>query len=100
MKLIEKLNADYASGKFNGGITVKVNHSNRGNTYSYFTSDGNFYESFGQATNAMKIFSDFIKANNIEVTEVRDKEPIWNDNWKSEHPLNPTEKAPSFKSKW
>lgn len=100
MKLMEKLNTDYASGKFNGGITVKVNHSNRGNTYSYFTSDGNFYESFEQATNAMKIFSDFIKANNIEVTENCDKEPMWNDNWRSEHPLNPTEKAPSFKSKW
>ena len=100
MKLMEKLNADYASGKFSDGMTLKVNYSNSGNTYSYFTSDGNFYESFKQATNAMKIFSDFIKANNIEVTEICDKEPMWNDNWRSEHPLNPTEKAPSFKSKW
>lgn len=100
MKLIEKLNADYTSGKFNDGITVKVNYRSDGNTYSYFTSDGNFYESFGQATNAMKIFSDFIKANNIEVTEVDAKEPMWNDNYRAEHPLDPTEKAPSFKSRW
>lgn len=99
MKLIEKLNADYASGKFSGGFTLKVTYSNSGNTYSYFTGDGIFYESFGQATNAMKIFSDFIKANNIEVTEICDKEPMWGDNWRSEHPLNPTEKAPSFKSR-
>lgn len=100
MKLIEKLNADYASGKFNGGFTLKVQYRSCGNVYSYYTSNGNFYEAYEQGTNAMRIFNEFVKANNIEVTEVDDKEPMWNDDWRAEHPLNPTEKAPSFKSRW
>ena len=99
MKLMEKLNADYTIGKFADGLTLKVKHSSRGNTYCYFTSEG-FYETFRQATNSLNIFNDFIKSNNIEVTEIPDKEPMWNDNWRSDHPFDPTEKAPSFKSKW
>lgn len=99
MKLIDKLNADYASGKFNDGILVRIAYRSNGNTYSYYTNDGNFYESFNQATSAHKIFSDFVKANSITVTEI-EKEPIWRDNWRAEHAINPTEKAPSFKSKW
>lgn len=96
MKFIDKINSDYANGKFADGLTLKVRYSNSGNTYCYFTSEG-FYESFKQASNAMNVFSDFIKANNIEVTEICDKEPMWNDNWRSEHSLNPAEKAPSFR---
>lgn len=99
MKLMDRLTADYASGKFSDGLTLKVRYSNSGNTYCYSTSEG-FYESFKQATNALNIFSNFIKANNIEVTEISEIKPMWNDNWRSEHPLNPTEKAPSFKVKW
>ena len=100
MKLIDRLNADFANGKFTNGISVKINYRNNGNTYAYYTNDGKFYESFDQATNAIKIFSDFIKANNIEVTEICEKEPMWDDNWRAENKFNPTEKAPSFKSKW
>lgn len=99
MKLMNRLTADYASGKFTDGLILKVKHSNRGNMYCYFTKDG-FYASFKQATNALNVFSDFIKGKNIEVTELCDKEPMWNDNWRSKNPLNPTEKAPSFKAKW
>ena len=100
MKLIDRLNAVHASGKFNDGIQVRIAYHSNGNTYGYYTSDGNFYESFDQGTNAHKIFNDFIKAKNIVVTEIDKKESMWNDNWRAEHELNPTEKAPSFKSKW
>ena len=77
MKLIDRLSADYTSGKFNGGISVLVIYSCKGNTYNYYTSDGKFYEQVEQATKAHRTFNDFMRANNIKVTEIGKKNPIW-----------------------
>lgn len=100
MKLIDRLSADYTSGKFNGGISVLVIYSCKGNTYNYYTSDGKFYEQVEQATKAHRTFNDFMRANNIKVTEIGKKNPIWDDNWRAVNEINPMEKSPSFKSRW
>lgn len=97
MKFIERLTKDYENGRFDCGLTLRVNHRSNGNTYFYFTNDGEMYESFAQTSAALKIFKAFIVSHDIKVDTIS-KEPMWGDNYRSEHELNPTETPPSFKT--
>ena len=49
---------------------------------------------------ALAEFERFIKAHDIIVTEIDKPQPFWIDNFRSENKFDPTEQAPSFKSKW
>lgn len=99
MKFSEKLQKDFEAGCFSNGLKLKIHYSTSGNTYNYLLGD-ELYKSFHQCSRTLTEFECFIKVHDIKVTEIGKKGPFWNDNYRTENRFEPTEKAPSFKSKW
>lgn len=99
MRLIERLTADYNNGKFANGMTMKIDYRSDGNRYCYYINN-ELYMMVKQATSTHGTFERFIAEHSIEVKDITEHKSMWNDNWRNEHGCNPTEKAPSFKSKW
>ena len=63
------------------------------NTYE---RDGKTYEKKTVTTIEERDGKKFAKVETVE-SEVK---TLWNDGYRNSHPINPTEKAPSFKSRW
>lgn len=100
MKFIEKLTNDLNAGRLDG-IKVKCDFHSNGNIYTYILSDDTWYGNYRQGTNALAIIRRFLSDNGITAIDITPPSP--HANWcktRTETPYNPTERAPSFKSKW
>lgn len=98
MKVIEKLKELAENNQINE-INVKIDYRTYGNTYHYSVNGQNICN-VKQTSKTINAIEDFAKENNIPIVEIGKKPDMWTDNWRSEIPFDPTEKAPSFKSRW
>ena len=97
-KLVDILAEMRENGKLNNGITFKKLYGNP--TYYSYTASGELIAHCVQTSKGIGIIEEFCKENSITLTEIDKKPSMWNDNYRNENGFNPTEQAPSFKSKW